>query len=110
MTIRLSPADIAYIKANAFPSEPNKLRAILRILPGNKEDIAAELGFKYVQLNRYAAGEDLLMSTAYRISEPLGLSVCDIWPRSPKAKAQRKSKARKNGKAKSGNGPKAMVA
>lgn len=99
MTLRLTPEQAAYLKAATLsPTQPNKIRLALRLLEGNNDALATALGFKYQQLNRYAAGEDLLLSTAFRIASQLGVSVCDLWPHPPQAKAHRQSSTKSTGK------------
>jgi hypothetical protein len=109
MTLRLTPDQAAYLKAATLPpNRPNKLRIAVQLLEGNKDAIAEALGFKYTQLNRYAQGDDLLLSTAFRIASQLGVSVCDLWPMAPKA--SRAGRKRKAVKASVRKGPRAEAA
>ena len=113
MNFRLTPAQIEYLRTQP-PEDGTRIPIALRLLNANQREYADHIGLKPQQLSGWLAGDDLLLSNAFRLAAPFGLSVCDVWTEAPGAK--RKPKAKKaNGNSKRLNsarskGPRAEAA
>lgn len=115
MTMRLTPSQRDYLRAEPVPEgDRNKIPLALRIVGGTVTALSTASETAAQQLSRYIAGSDLMLSSAGRIAEVLGLEVCDLWPTPPVAKAKRRTrvaaKATKTRKAAPRRAPKAEAA
>lgn len=91
MNFRLTPEQVAYVRSQP-PENGTRIPIALRLLNANQREYAEHVEVKPQQLSGWLAGDDLLLSNAFRLASPFGLSVCDVWTEAPGAK--RKSTAK----------------
>lgn len=95
MAMRLSDSQRAYLHGEPTPpGHFTKIRLALRLVDANLQDLAAATGIAAPQLSRYISGGDLMLSTAHRVAAVFGLTVGDLWPTPPTAKADRRKRSK----------------
>lgn len=96
MKMRLTESQRAYLISQPVPEgRHNRIRMALKEVDSNQSKLAAVLGITNQQISSYIQGGDLMLSTAGRIAAVFGLTVTDLWPTPPAAKADRRRKATK---------------
>lgn len=98
--LRLTPQQANYLRATPVSAkQPNRIRLALRLVDANQQALADALGLSTNQLGRYLNGSDLLLSTAGAIAAAFGLTVTDLFPTPPTAKAKRRPSLKTTAKA-----------
>lgn len=114
MTVLLTDQQRNLLRSEPLGDRANRLRRAVKLADTSTAAVADRLHIPYQQLNRYAAGGDLLLSTAWRIAEAFGLNPCDLWPVPPVAQrnAHRVPKGKRSApvKVKQSRTPKAKAA
>jgi transcriptional regulator with XRE-family HTH domain len=77
-SIRLSQEHIAHLRTRR-PIGPTRIPVALQLAGLTQEQFAEIVGLDTAALSRIVTGKNILLTTAWRITEPLGVGVDDLW-------------------------------